>query len=257
MDVAVDNRGAGRLRQSPRGTTAAGHCLGRPSEDVAAAGRPWGTSPRTMTAAGEESAGAVAADAAEGGREGRRCRGRGRGGTAVGDVAVDEGHGGGRERGRHRCRRGRGGRGGRRCRGRGRGRTAVGDVAANDDRGGRRENKRQEQSFDKCYLFSCKLQKTEYLLQLSLPASAVIDDTEEGSIFNNHSEKSFLQRWHEKNEGDVNDELKSDASEGENDLHIERNALIESKIKRGDKKKSKLVKRIYLVQSVLQKYQCK
>ena len=65
----------------------------------------------------------------------------------------------------------------------------------------------------------------------------MIDDTEEGYIFDNRSEKYFFQLWYEKNEGDVNGELKSDDSEGENDLHIERDALIESKIKRSEKKK--------------------
>ena len=84
-------------------------------------------------------------------------------------------------------------------------------------------------------LASCRNQND--LLQLSLRASAVIDDTEEGYIFDNRSEKYFFQLWYEKNEGDVNGELKSDDSEGENDLHIERDALIESKIKRSEKKK--------------------
>ena len=85
-------------------------------------------------------------------------------------------------------------------------------------------------------------------------ASAVIDDAEEGSILNNHKTKSFCQRWYEKSEGHATDELKSDDSEEEDGLYIERDALIESKIKRGDKNKSKLVKRTYRVQSVLQKY---
>ena len=101
-------------------------------------------------------------------------------------------------------------------------------------------------------LASCRSRND--LLQLSLCASAVIDDTEEGSILNNRKTKSFHQRWYEKSEGHAKDELKSDDSGEEDDLCIERDALIESKIKRGDKNKSKLVKRTYRVQSVLQKY---
>ena len=58
-------------------------------------------------------------------------------------------------------------------------------------------------------------------------ASAVIDDTEEGSILNNRKTKSFNQRWYEKSEGHATDELKSDDSEEEDGLYIERDALIE------------------------------
>ena len=46
----------------------------------------------------------------------------------------------------------------------------------------------------------------------------------------------------------------SDDSEEEDGLYIERDALVESKLKWGDYKKSKLVKRTYRVQSILQKY---
>ena len=101
-------------------------------------------------------------------------------------------------------------------------------------------------------LASCREQND--LLQLSLRASAVIDDTEEGSILSNRKTKSFHQRWYEKSEGYAADELKSDDSEEEDGLYIERDALIESKVKWGDKKKCKLVKRMFRVQSVLQKY---
>ena len=101
-------------------------------------------------------------------------------------------------------------------------------------------------------LASCRNQND--LLQLSLRASAVIDDTEEGSILNNRKTKSFHQRWYEKSEGHAAGELKSDDSEEEDGLYIERDALIESKVKWGDKKKCKLVKRMFRVQSVLQKY---
>ena len=48
--------------------------------------------------------------------------------------------------------------------------------------------------------------------------------------------------------------MKSDDSEEEDGLYIERDALIESKLKWGDKNKSKLVNMTYRVQSVLQKY---
>ena len=101
-------------------------------------------------------------------------------------------------------------------------------------------------------LASCRNQND--LLQLSLRASAVIDDTEEGSILNNRKTKSFHQRWYEKSEGHAAGELKSDDSEEEDGLYIERDALVESKLKWGDYKKSKLVKRTYRVQSILQKY---
>ena len=101
-------------------------------------------------------------------------------------------------------------------------------------------------------LASCRNQND--LLQLSLRASAVIDDTEEGSILNNRKTKSSRQRQYEKSTGHATDELKSDNSEEEGGLYIERDALIESKLKWGDKKKSKSVKRTYRVQGVLQKY---
>ena len=85
-------------------------------------------------------------------------------------------------------------------------------------------------------------------------ASAVIDKTEHGSILNNRKAKSFHQRWFEKSGGEADDELKSDDSVEEETIYIERDALIESKIKRDNKKKSTSIKRTYWVQSVLQKY---
>ena len=92
------------------------------------------------------------------------------------------------------------------------------------------------------------------LLQLSLSASAIIDNTEEGSILNSRKAKSFHQRWFEKREGKDHSEMKCDSPEEEGALYIERDALIESKIKKGTRKKSNLVKKMYRVQSVLEKH---
>ena len=67
-----------------------------------------------------------------------------------------------------------------------------------------------------------------------LCASAIIDETEEGSVLNNRKAKSFRQRWFEKNEDKVQSEMKCDNLEEEETLYIERDALIESKIKKGE-----------------------